>query len=160
MSKLTGMQQVFVDEYLVDYNASQAAVRAGYADVKEGYKLMHKPHVQEAIEKAIDNRNKMMGIDKTFIIVELLDALAIAKATVKPKRNSKTGKPIVDEDGNPVYTRDTLAVLRILDQLAKHVDISAYNNKVDVTVHRDEELIEAIRRGKEQAGIDVEYTDT
>lgn len=30
MAKLTAKQQKFVDEYLIDLNATQAAIRAGY----------------------------------------------------------------------------------------------------------------------------------
>lgn len=32
MAKLTAKQQRFVDEYLIDLNATQAAIRAGYSE--------------------------------------------------------------------------------------------------------------------------------
>lgn len=52
MARLTDRQQRFVDEYLIDLNATQAAIRAGYskktADVV-GWQLLRKTLVSEAI---------------------------------------------------------------------------------------------------------------
>lgn len=52
---LTALQVRFVEEYLVDLNATQAAVRAGYSQstAKEiGYENLTKPHIQAAIAEA------------------------------------------------------------------------------------------------------------
>ncbi|MEX5367413.1 terminase small subunit [Acinetobacter haemolyticus] len=50
---LRGKQQRFVDEYLVDRNATQAAIRAGYS-AKTAYSIgeenLRKPEVKKAIE--------------------------------------------------------------------------------------------------------------
>ncbi|KQE15636.1 terminase small subunit [Acinetobacter pittii] len=62
---LRGKQQRFVDEYLIDRNATQAAIRAGYsAKTAEqmGYQLLQKTSVQEAIAKGeaeLAERNKI-----------------------------------------------------------------------------------------------------
>ena len=45
-------------------------------------------------------------------VAQLQKAVEVAKASVKPKLNSKTGKPINDEHGNPVYTRNDQALLK------------------------------------------------
>ena len=54
---LTPKQQLFVAEYLVDLNATQAAVRAGYSE-KTAYSVGHenlkKPEVAAAIQEAMD----------------------------------------------------------------------------------------------------------
>lgn len=52
---LTAKQQRFVEEYLVDLNATQAAVRAGYSKKTAGAiggENLEKPEIQEAIQKA------------------------------------------------------------------------------------------------------------
>ena len=53
---LTAKQQAFVDEYLVDLNATQAAIRAGYrvkdAD-KIGTKLLRNTRIKAAIDKLV-----------------------------------------------------------------------------------------------------------
>ena len=56
MAKLTEKQQRFVDEYLIDLNATQAAIRAGYsaktADV-QGSRMLANVKVQQAISEAM-----------------------------------------------------------------------------------------------------------
>ena len=47
-------QEVFVREYLVDFNATQAAIRAGYSKhraTQKGYDILKKPHVQQKINE-------------------------------------------------------------------------------------------------------------
>lgn len=62
---LRGKQQRFVDEYLIDRNATQAAIRAGYSArtaEQMGYQLLQKTSVQEAIAKGeaeLAERNKI-----------------------------------------------------------------------------------------------------
>lgn len=161
MTKLTVKQLKFVEEYLEDYNASQAALRAGYASVDEGYRLTTKPHIQEAIKAAAANRNLRLGISKDFIVAELVDALLIAKAEVKPKLNAKTGKPIThkcDEpgcQGHPVYVRNEPAIAKYIELLAKHVDIGAFSNELNVKVTKEEELMASIEEGLEQARLSL-----
>lgn len=59
MTNLTPKQQVFVNEYLIDLNATQAAIRAGYskrnAD-KIGSELLGKTRVSKAIQEAQEAR--------------------------------------------------------------------------------------------------------
>ena len=57
--KLTPRQERFVDEYLIDLNATQAAIRAGYAGYSErgahvpGAELLTNRKVSAAVEKAM-----------------------------------------------------------------------------------------------------------
>ena len=63
MAKLTLKQQTFVDEYLVDLNATQAAIRAGYS-VKDadkiGTKLLRNTRIEAAIDKAMAERSRVI----------------------------------------------------------------------------------------------------
>ena len=55
MEKLTPKQARFVEEYLVDLNATQAAIRAGYSESTAraiGHENLTKPDIQEAIAEA------------------------------------------------------------------------------------------------------------
>lgn len=57
--KLTLKQELFVAEYLVDLNATQAAIRAGYSKKsarKIGEENRTKPDIAKAIQAAIDKR--------------------------------------------------------------------------------------------------------
>ena len=71
MAKLTEKQKRFVEEYLIDLNATQAAIRAGYKvdnARQTATENLAKPYIAEAIEKALAERSRRTGInqDRTF----------------------------------------------------------------------------------------------
>lgn len=72
--KLAPMQLLFVREYLVDLNATQAAIRAGYsektADV-QGHQLLKKPLVGNAIAEAKAMRAKRVEVTADRVLAEL-----------------------------------------------------------------------------------------
>lgn len=67
-------QKRFVEEYLVDLNATQAAIRAGYKPTKAGERgntLLHKvPWVRDAIAKAMADRSRRTGITVERVLRE------------------------------------------------------------------------------------------
>ena len=74
MAGLTMKQKAFVAEILVDLNATQAALRAGYSAKNAmhiGYQLLQKTLVQEAIQKAQVNREKRTEITQDRVLAEL-----------------------------------------------------------------------------------------
>ena len=87
--KLTPKQRQFVDEYLIDLNATQAAIRAGYkaenADVT-GPELLGKPWVSAAIQARKAARTKRTEVSQDDVIREL-KAVAFKPASDEP--NSK-----------------------------------------------------------------------
>ncbi len=74
MSKLTNKQKTFVEEYLVDLNATQAAKRAGYSKKtakQMGTENLSKPVIQEAIAIAMDARSRRTEITADRVLQEL-----------------------------------------------------------------------------------------
>ncbi len=72
--KLSPKQQIFVAEFLVDLNASQAAIRAGYAPKRAdqiGYENLRKPDISAAIQQAMSDREKRTGITADRVLKEL-----------------------------------------------------------------------------------------
>lgn len=73
-AKLSRKQQAFVQEYLVDLNAAQAAVRAGYSPktAKEiGCENLTKPNISAAISAAMADRAQRTGIDQDRVVLEI-----------------------------------------------------------------------------------------
>lgn len=89
---LNEKQKRFVSEYIIDLNAKQAAIRAGYspktAEVQAS-RLLSLVKVQTEITKAMEDREKRTGITQDRVLAEL-SAIAFAKATDYVE---------VDEDG-------------------------------------------------------------
>ena len=72
--KLTAKQQCFVAEYLVDMNATQAAIRAGYSAKtanEQGSQLLANLSVAEAIKSAMDARSERTEITQDMVLREL-----------------------------------------------------------------------------------------
>ena len=71
---LTLKQQRFVDEYLIDLNATQAAIRAGYSKrtaEQQGFQLLKKTSVQAAVQEAIRKRSERTEITQDRVLQEL-----------------------------------------------------------------------------------------
>lgn len=69
--KLTPKQQAFIDEYLIDFNASATAVRAGYSPKTAryiGYENITKPHIQKAIQERIAELQKKARVDQERVL--------------------------------------------------------------------------------------------
>ena len=76
MANLTPKQQRFVDEYLIDLNATQAAIRAGYSEKTArsiGQRLLTNVDIQKAIEDAQSKRAEQTQIDAEYVLRRLVE---------------------------------------------------------------------------------------
>lgn len=94
MAKLTAKQERFVEEYLVDLNATQAAIRAGYSAESAGTiatENMQKPTIRARIDEAMAELSRRTGVNQERVIRELArlafvnapDVIDIKTATLK-----------------------------------------------------------------------------
>ncbi|OUQ17742.1 terminase small subunit [Lachnoclostridium sp. An138] len=80
---MTKKQKRFIEEYLIDLNATQAAIRAGYSPktAKDiGCENLAKPNISDAIDKAMAERSRRTGINQDRILLELA-RIGLAKIT-------------------------------------------------------------------------------
>ena len=71
---LTAKERAFVEEYLIDLNATQAAIRASYSPrsaEKIGWQLLQKTRVADAIAVAQAERSRRTGISQDRVLNEL-----------------------------------------------------------------------------------------
>lgn len=97
---MTKKQKRFVEEYMIDLNATQAAIRAGYkpsAAYSIGSENLRKPEIKAAIDKAIAERSKRTGINQDRIIRELA-RIGFAKITDVADRKTGEIKEDASED--------------------------------------------------------------
>ncbi|MDV4167802.1 terminase small subunit [Rhodovulum sp. FJ3] len=72
---LTPKQARFVEEYLIDLNATQAAIRAGYSEktaYSMGQRLLKNVEVQKAIAAAQSKRSDRVGVQAEDVLRELV----------------------------------------------------------------------------------------
>ena len=74
MAKLTEKQKRFAEEYLVDLNATQAAIRAGYSPDtanEQGSRLLANVNIKNTVDKLIAERSRRTGINADRVIREI-----------------------------------------------------------------------------------------
>nr|DAG72570.1 MAG TPA: Terminase small subunit [Caudoviricetes sp.] len=102
MAKLTVKQQRFVDEYLIDLNATQAAIRAGYKKSEytdtNANKLLENTRIRDAIDMAMAERSRRTGINQDRVVQELAKLAFVNIANVVDLENVEILPTATDED--------------------------------------------------------------
>ncbi|AER32578.1 terminase small subunit [Pantoea ananatis] len=73
---LTDKQEMFCREYLIDLNATQAAIRAGFSEKTaraSGHENLTKPDVQSRIADLKSQRNEQVNIDAAYVLRRLVE---------------------------------------------------------------------------------------
>lgn len=98
---LTAKQKRFVEEYLIDLNATQAAIRAGYSSKtaqEQSSRLLSNVMVQETIAKAMAERSKRTGINQDRVIQELARIAFVNPQNVIQTSNASVRQDISEDD--------------------------------------------------------------
>lgn len=150
MAKLTQKQKKFVEEYLIDLNATQAAIRAGYSPdtaANIGCENLIKPNIKEAIDKEMAERSKRTGVNADRVVRELAkiafskasDVIDFRDATLKADASeddlaivqSVKVKTFSSEKGDSEEREIKLAdKIRALELLGRHLGIYEDKSKV------------------------------
>lgn len=82
---MTKKQKLFCEEYLIDLNATQAAIRAGYSPETAGAigaENLKKPQIQKAIARAMADRSRRTGVNADRVVMELAKIAFVNAADV------------------------------------------------------------------------------
>lgn len=134
--KLTDKQKRFIEEYLVDLNATQAAIRAGYSErtaYSIGEENLKKPEIKRAIEEAQLNRSSRVQITQDDVIRMLIENIEKSSGTkqvvITQTRKSEDGEFVGDDVAQFVY--EPSSVNKALELLGKHLGM--FKDKLDLT---------------------------
>ena len=124
--KLTAKQERFVEEYLIDLNATQAAIRAGYSRKtanRTGSENLSKPGIAEAIAKRQKERSERTEIDQDWVLMRLQQNIERAMEAV----------PVLDSHGNAtgVWKYEGAVANKALELLGKHLGM--FRDRVELT---------------------------
>lgn len=165
-ASLTAKQQRFVDEYLIDLNATAAYKRAGYVGTghvaeSSAARLLSNVEVAKYIQAAMDKRSEDLGIDARYVLNTIFETV----------ERCKQARPVLDRKGDPVmivigegdektiapaYVFDSAAVLKGAELIGKHLkmftdktELTGANggpvaHKVDATISPDEAYLRMI----------------
>ncbi len=85
MAGLTARQKRFIEEYLIDLNATQAAVRAGYSPKtagEQGSRLLATKSISDKIAEAMAELSRRTGVSQERVIEELAKVAFVNAADV------------------------------------------------------------------------------
>ena len=134
MAKLTAKQQRFCDEYLIDLNATQAAIRAGYSK-KTAYSIGIENLRKPEIKKYIDDR---MAAKKSKLIADQDEVLKYLTSVLRGE--SQSTEIVVEGIGDGCSEARTIMKepsekdrLKAAELLGKRYGL--YTEKVDANVN-------------------------
>jgi len=123
---LTDRQKMFVKEYVVDFNATQAAIRAGYSEKTAraiASENLTKPYIMEAIQEEVAARNKRVEVSQDYVLKTITEV--IERGLQHSPVLTKTGETVYTETPNgdeaAAYTFQAMAVLKGTEQLGKYL---------------------------------------
>jgi len=125
--KLNERQQRFIDEYIIDLNATQAAIRAGYSErtaYSQGQRLLKNVEIKSAIDKRMKEKTDELIMKQDEILVRLSEQ---ARREAVDHQVVVVEKPSFDENGNflgvekkpevvevPTQNKDAIKALELL----------------------------------------------
>ena len=124
--KLRPKQARFVEEFLVDLNATQAAIRAGYSQRTArsiGQENLTKPDIQEALTAAVTLRAERTNIESDWVVAKLVENVERAMCN----------RAVLDKDGEPSgeYVYDGQVANNALKLLGEHLRM--FPNKYNIS---------------------------
>lgn len=98
---MTKKQKQFIEEYLIDLNATQAAIRAGYSpDTAKaiGSENLTKPDIRACIDRAMAERSKRTGVNADRVVMELAKIAFINATDVIDPKTATVKSDALPED--------------------------------------------------------------
>ncbi|KGM50652.1 terminase small subunit [Pseudooceanicola atlanticus] len=164
---LTAKQARFVEEYLIDLNATQAAIRAGYSGktaAAVGHENLRKPKIAEAIASAKGERSDRTKIDSDWVLKRLADEADADMAdlyddngNLKPvhewpaiwRKGLVAGLDVeeITVEGQVVGHVKKIKIsdrIKRIELIGKHVEVQAFRDQVEhkggisLTVNKDD----------------------
>ena len=123
-TKLSPKRQRFVEEYLIDSNGAQAAIRAGYSEntaKEQAARLLTNVNVKAAIEAGRKKKSKECGITQEYILNNLKEIVerGMQRTTIKDKK------------GEDIFQYNPKEANKALELLGKHLGI--FTEKIEST---------------------------
>jgi phage terminase small subunit len=148
MVKLNSRQEAFCREYLVDMNATQAAIRAKYSAKtaqEQSSRLLSNVIVQQRISELKQERCQRTQIDADWV---LMSAKRVFDRCMQDE-------PVLDREGKQVmtttadgelaaaYTFNATGANKALETIGKHVNVNAFGTQKE-EVPKDEQITKVV----------------
>lgn len=128
MANLTPKQQRFVEEYLIDLNATQSAIRAGYSEKTAaviGAENLIKPNIAKAIQEAQNKLSERTEITQDYVLTNIKKV--IERCMQQEAVQARDGSPLLVEgpegDLACLFEFKETGALKGLELLGRHLGL-------------------------------------
>ena len=134
MDPLTDKQEMFCREYIVDLNATQAAIRAGYSEdtaAAIASQNLTKLNVASRVRELISGRAERLQVDADWVLGRLLEIsnkCMESKAVMVFDPVNKCMKHKETADGDLLYEFDAAGANKATELIGKHLGFFEKNN--------------------------------
>lgn len=170
-------QRRFAEQYLLDLNATQAAIRAGYSEKtahSQGPRLLDNVEVADYIKKKMDERSERTKIDADWVLkrlgeeaeADLLDILT-EEGSLKPVsewpliwrqglvdgidiEELYEGRGAERENIGRVYKVKMGHRIKRVELIGRHVNVQAFKDKIEHGV--DSDMAEMLKKARRASG--------
>ena len=136
MANLSPKQQRFVEEFLIDLNATQSAIRAGYSEKTAaviGAENLTKPYIQKAIQEARNKLTERTEITQDYVLTNIKKV--IERCMQQEAVQARDGSPLLVEgpegDLACLFEFKETGALKGLELLGKHLGM--FKDKIELT---------------------------
>lgn len=132
---LTDKQKMFCEEYLLDLNGYQAALRAGYSEnsaMQQASRLLSYDKVQSFLAALKKERSDKLKIDQEWVLkrfIEISEKCSQAEPVMEYDPDSKSMVHATSKDGQLLYKFDSSGANKATEMIAKHVGFFEKNNE-------------------------------
>lgn len=132
-------RDIFCREYIIDRNATRAAIAAGYSEKtagSAGSRLLKDVRVVHRLLELTEERNKRCEVDADYVLKQAVAVHQRCMNDISPV--TVGGKPVKDENDNVVFKFDSTGANKSLELIGKHVTVQAF--KENMSINEDQTL--------------------
>lgn len=134
---MTDRQECFCREYILDYNGTQAAKRAGYSE-KSAYsqagRLLKNAEILARVRELQHEQVERLSVSADYVVLKLMETREKCMEPV----------PVLDSNGNQTgeYTFDSKGALRALELLGRHLGM--FDDRLKITAKMNTGKLDSI----------------
>lgn len=134
---LSAKQERFCHEYILDYNGTQAAKRAGYSE-KSAYsqagRLLKNAEILARVRELQHEQVERLSVSADYVVLKLMETREKCMEPV----------PVLDSNGNQTgeYTFDSKGALRALELLGRHLGM--FDDRLKITAKMNTGKLDSI----------------
>lgn len=148
---LNDKQEMFCREYLVDLNATQAAIRAGYSDKtarSQANRMLTNVDIEKRIQELMSSRSEQLKVDAKYVLRRLVEIdqmdvadILLSNGEIKPIKDwpkvwriTLSGIDVTEMAGDAAGLLKKIKwpdKVKNLELLGKHISVQAFKEQVD-----------------------------